>query len=107
MTTEIHPPPFSALDDDALVRIDQVIPGAINVGKSTFYRWIQQGTAPAPVHPGGGAAVWHVGTLREWIRSRVAVGQSDAARAAAAARAARRSEVMKRAARARAVDAAN
>jgi predicted DNA-binding transcriptional regulator AlpA len=70
MTTETNRPTFGTLPDDALVRINQVIPDAINVGKSTFYRWVQQGAAPAPVHPNGGAAMWHVGTLRKWIRSR-------------------------------------
>ena len=75
MTSRTRPPSrplpaFRDLPDDALARVDQVIPGAISVGKSTFYRWVQHGTAPAPVHPGGGAAMWHVGTLREWLRTR-------------------------------------
>lgn len=70
LTREI---PFSDLPDYALARPSQFLGSVIPAKRSTWYRWVQEGIAPAPVHlvPGGPAA-WQVGALKQWLLARAA-----------------------------------
>ncbi len=40
--------------------------------KSTIYKWIEQGTFPAPVRPGGMVVVWLESDIEAWIDVQIA-----------------------------------
>lgn len=59
---------FGDLPDDAHARVHQIVPHVVPVGRSTWWRMVKTGRAPAPVRPSPGVVAWHVGTLRAWMR---------------------------------------
>lgn len=65
-------PEFGTLPDDALARLGQIIPAVVPVGRTTWWRMVRDGRAPAPAMPSPGIAAWHVGTLRAWMAARAA-----------------------------------
>lgn len=52
-----------------LLRLPQV-KQATGLSRSTVYRWIGQGTFPAPVLLGGNIVAWRQSDLNAWINSR-------------------------------------
>jgi prophage regulatory protein len=40
------------------------------LGRSTIYRWIAEGSFPAPVRPGRRAVAWRWSDLDRWTQSR-------------------------------------
>lgn len=65
-TARIH---FKDLPDESLVRLTDVLPH-VGMSRSSWYRLVQQGEAPTPVHPSPGVAAWPAGRIREWLRTR-------------------------------------
>lgn len=57
---------FDQLPDSAYVRLPVVL-GVLGIGRTTFYRWIEDGIAPAPVKFTPGCARWSVGAIRRLI----------------------------------------
>ncbi len=62
------------LSDEALVRMDQIIPGPnnpsplVNASQSTWWRWVSDDLVPQPVRPSPGVTLWNVGQLRQWAK---------------------------------------
>ncbi|MEV9633324.1 AlpA family phage regulatory protein [Burkholderia pseudomallei] len=42
----------------------------VGVKKTTLYRWIREGTFPAPVRLGTRSVGWHAADVQPWIESR-------------------------------------
>jgi predicted DNA-binding transcriptional regulator AlpA len=75
---------FETLPDSALVREKLIIgkannsggngqtqsPCLIPVSRSTWYRMVKAGQAPAPIKLHTGVSAWRVGDLRGWLASR-------------------------------------
>ena len=40
----------------------------LGIGKSTFWRWVQQGIIPPGIHLGARVTVWRVETLEEVLK---------------------------------------
>lgn len=68
MTTKAALPRFGDLPDDALARVNQIVPDAVPVSHATWWRMVRDGRAPKPVRPSPGVTAWHVGSVREWVR---------------------------------------
>lgn len=62
--------PFADLPDDALARKCQIVPAVMPVSDATWWRMVKKTPALTPVHPAPGITAWHVGRLREWMRTR-------------------------------------
>ena len=61
-----------ALPATGFVRLPQIIgtpenPGPVPVSRATWYAWIKQGHAPAPVKIGPRAAAWKAEEIRAFI----------------------------------------
>jgi predicted DNA-binding transcriptional regulator AlpA len=66
---------FDKLSDSALIKLDRIVknPGntapLVDTSRSTWWRWVADGTAPAPVRPTGGTTLWRVGDLRRFLEN--------------------------------------
>ncbi len=54
-------------EEDSLLRIGEVLK-RVSVGRTSWYRLIAKGEAPAPVHLGS-AALWRASEISAWIAS--------------------------------------
>ena len=62
----------NALPAAGFVRLPQIIgtpgnPGPVPVSRATWYAWIKQGHAPAPVKIGPRAAAWKAAEIRAFV----------------------------------------
>ena len=53
-----------------LIRLPEV-QHRVGLGRSTIYRWMNEGKFPKPVQLGGYAVAWADADIDEWIRLRV------------------------------------
>lgn len=84
MAGDPSPPPqenprsFDALPDSAYLRESQLVqkPGnpapLIPASASTLWRWVKQGTFPAPRKIGPKVTAWRVGDVRAWLQQQAA-----------------------------------
>lgn len=56
---------LSKLSPDAYLRIHDLVPAILPIGRSTFWRWVQQGRWPKPVQLSAGVTAWRVKDVRE------------------------------------------
>ena len=54
----------------SLVRLPAVLK-LTGLGRSTIYRWVADGSFPAPVRLGPRAVAWRWSDLEHWTRSRI------------------------------------
>lgn len=72
MHTFKHADDFDSLPDSALVRMPQIIGHLVPVSRSTWWRLVGSGRAPAPVKLSQGVTAWRVGDLRAWLAGKAA-----------------------------------
>lgn len=64
---------FDTMSDFALIGIGRIVKTPdnpeplIDTSRSTWWRWVADGTAPKPVRPAAGTTLWRVGDLRRWL----------------------------------------
>jgi len=61
-----------------MLRIAEVL-RTTGVSTATLYRWIKDGTFPAPVRLGTNSVGWRESEIRDWLESREPVGSPSAA----------------------------
>ncbi|WP_084267653.1 helix-turn-helix transcriptional regulator [Azohydromonas lata] len=64
------PVDFDALPDSAYVRLAQIVPAVVPVSHATLWRWVREGTFPAPKKLGSQVTAWRVGDVRAWLDGR-------------------------------------
>jgi prophage regulatory protein len=57
------------MEIDRMLRIAEVL-RITGVSTATLYRWVKDGTFPAPVKLGPNSVAWRASVVRDWIDSR-------------------------------------
>ena len=60
-----HPLPASGF-----IRDKQIIQH-LSIGRSTWWRWVTEGVAPAPIRLGKNTTVWRVEDIRAFVDARI------------------------------------
>jgi predicted DNA-binding transcriptional regulator AlpA len=58
---------FDALADTAYVRLSDIVPSVVPIGRATWWRWVAAGRAPAPVKLSPGVSAWRVSDVRSFL----------------------------------------
>ncbi|MEY4592381.1 MAG: hypothetical protein RIR18_1276 [Pseudomonadota bacterium] len=55
------------LQESGFLRISQIVPGLVPVGKSTWWQWVREGKAPQPVKLSAKTTVWRTADIKAFL----------------------------------------
>jgi prophage regulatory protein len=61
---------ITPIPENSYLRLAQITPNIVPVGRSTLWEWVKEGKFPKPVKLSPRVTVWRSADVREWMAQR-------------------------------------